>query len=58
MKRQAYIAPVMMVQKIELQSMIAVSGPQNVYSDEKDGISSENDILSRRGSGLWADDEE
>ena len=57
MKKQAYIAPTMKVQKIELQRMIATSGPQNVYSDEAKGISSESDVLSRQSNSLWDDEE-
>ena len=56
MKKQAYIAPAMEVQKIELQRIMAGSGPQNVYSDPYDGISDEGSILSRRRSP-WGDDE-
>ena len=58
MKKQAYIAPTMKVQKIELQSMIATSGgPQNVYSNEANGISSESAVLSRQSNSLWDDEE-
>lgn len=56
MKKQAYMAPAMKVQKIELQHMIAFSGPQ-VYSDEADGISDESSVLSREGSSLWDDED-
>ena len=57
MKKQVYTAPMMKVQKIELQRMIATSGPQNVYSDEANGISSESDVLSRQGNSLWDDED-
>lgn len=57
MKKQAYIAPATMVQKIELQSMIALSGPQTVYSDEKDGINEESKILSRESFSIWDDED-
>lgn len=57
MKKQAYMAPVSKVQKIELQRMIAGSGPQHVYSDPNDGISDESKVLSRRDSGLWDDED-
>ena len=56
--KKIYLTPATKVQKIELQSMIAVSGPQNVYSDEANGISNENSILSRESfGGLWDDEE-
>ncbi len=55
MKRQTYIAPATEVQKIELQRLMAASGPQNVYSDSKDGISDESLILSRGSS--WDDED-
>ena len=56
MKKQAYMAPTMLVVKIGLHNMIANSGPQNVYSDPDDGISNEDDILSRGYNG-FGDDE-
>ena len=57
MKKLTYMAPTTKVQKIELQKMIATSGPQNVYSAPEDGISDESSILSRRSSGLWDDED-
>ena len=56
--KKIYLAPATEVQKIELQSMIAVSGPQNVYSDEANGINDESSILSRESvGGLWDDED-
>ena len=54
------MAPTTKVQKIVLQRMITTSGPHNVYSNEADGISNADNVLSRRtdNSGLWDDDEE
>ena len=57
MKKQAYIAPATEVQKIELQRMIANSGPTAVHSNEEDGIRDEGSILSRRG-GFWDNEED
>jgi len=56
--KKTYMAPTTKVQKIELQSMIAVSGPQNVYSEEANGINDENSILSRESFGSIWDDED
>ena len=58
MKKQAYMAPTTEVQKIELQHIMAGSGPQNVYSNSADGIDDEDKVLSRQGSSLWDDNEE
>ena len=55
--KKIYLTPATEVQKIELQSMIAVSGPQQVYSNSEDGISDESSILSRGGSSLWDDED-
>ena len=57
MKKQAYQTPKTTTFDIALQSLLAGSGPENVYSDEKDGISKEEQILSRH-TNLWDDDEE
>ena len=57
MKKQTYMAPTVEVQKIELQRMIAVSGPQ-VNSNPDDGIDDESKVLSRRNNDMWDDEEE
>ena len=56
--KKTYLMPETSVQEIELQTVIAVSGPEQVHSDPNDGITDENEVLSRRRRSVWGDEDE
>lgn len=55
--KKTYIMPAMHCVAILSTSIMAGSEKLNVYQDDPDGVSNEQDVLSRRRS-LWDDDEE
>lgn len=54
--KKNYIEPKLMVINIETQGVIATSQMQVVSSDS-DGITDNNDVLSRQSNGFWDDEE-
>jgi len=58
MKKQAYVTPLVEVEIMETESimdLVQASGPV-VYSSQEDGVSDENEILSRESLNVWDDE--
>lgn len=55
MNKRTYLNPTTDIIRVETASMIAGTQDMNVYEDE---ITSQGQILSRRGGSVWSDDED
>ncbi len=55
MNKKQYITPATKVLHIELQQMMVNS--LHLDKNEANGVSDERDVLSRRGSDFWDDEE-
>lgn len=59
MKKQAYVTPLVEVEIMETESimeLVQASGPVVYSSQEDDGVSDENEILSRESLNVWDDE--
>ena len=56
MKKKNYIIPETEVLNVAVQTIIATSG-LTVNPDDSEGISDENDVLSRKHFNVWGDED-
>lgn len=59
MKKQAYVTPLVEVEIMETESimdLVQASSPVVYSSSEDDGVSDENEILSRESLNVWDDE--